>query len=259
MNELTPLRMTFRAAARWVLAVAASFAGRAERDAAGPWHRSALAARTRHHGHRRLWRSPGRAQSAESLRRGRARCTGHCLRRADRGPPRPHQVAQVPAPDGNAGRLSRRRPFSCCRTVGARPTRRVPPAGRRAGVLEHRDDRHRETKPHACECQCAGQPDPGGHLFSAAPPGMKDTVARAGRVPADHLRRRDRTGHSQQVPVQHLPHAIGAITRMSYGELVSNDHARHLITQVADDDPGRPRRARGWRWPPTAPRTSRRP
>lgn len=29
--------------------------------------------------------------------------------------------------------------------------------------------------------------------------------------------------------------AIGAITRMRYGELVSNDHTRHLIMQVADE------------------------
>lgn len=29
--------------------------------------------------------------------------------------------------------------------------------------------------------------------------------------------------------------AVGAITRMTYGELVSNEHARHLITQLADE------------------------
>lgn len=75
-----------------------------------------------------------------------------------------------------------------------------------------------------------------GMVFGAAPSGMQEAVARgrAGFLPI--------TFESEIEPVildkflfNTCLNAIGAITRMSYGELVSNAHTRHLITTVADE------------------------
>ena len=75
-----------------------------------------------------------------------------------------------------------------------------------------------------------------GTLFGAVPEGVKDAVKR---------------GQSGFLPIQYdeeieaailnkflfntCLNAIGAITRMTYGELLGNPHARHLITQLADE------------------------
>jgi 2-dehydropantoate 2-reductase len=75
-----------------------------------------------------------------------------------------------------------------------------------------------------------------GTLFAAAPDLMQEAVERAnaGFLPMTY-----------EDPIEPAIlnkflfntclNAIGAITRMSYGELVSNEHTRHLITQVADE------------------------
>jgi 2-dehydropantoate 2-reductase len=75
-----------------------------------------------------------------------------------------------------------------------------------------------------------------GTLFGAASQEMKDTVVRgqAGFLPITY---------DDEVEPAILDkflfntclNAIGAITRMTYGELVSNAHTRHLITRVADE------------------------
>lgn len=75
-----------------------------------------------------------------------------------------------------------------------------------------------------------------GTLTGAAPGPMPDVVARgqAGFLPI--------TFEDEIEPAvldkflfNTCLNAIGAITRMRYGELVSNGHTRHLITQVADE------------------------
>jgi 2-dehydropantoate 2-reductase len=75
-----------------------------------------------------------------------------------------------------------------------------------------------------------------GTLFAATPDLMQETVERgkAGFLPIAY-----------EDPVEPAIlnkflfntclNAIGAITRMTYGELVSNQHTRHLITKVADE------------------------
>jgi 2-dehydropantoate 2-reductase len=75
-----------------------------------------------------------------------------------------------------------------------------------------------------------------GTLFAAAPDLMREAVelGKAGFLPMTY-----------EDPVEPAIlnkflfntclNAIGAITRMTYGELVSNEHTRHLITQVADE------------------------
>lgn len=75
-----------------------------------------------------------------------------------------------------------------------------------------------------------------GTLFGAAPQDMKDVVARgqAGFLP---IRYEDEIESAilDKFLFNTCLNAIGAITRMTYGQLVSNEHARHLITQVADE------------------------
>ena len=75
-----------------------------------------------------------------------------------------------------------------------------------------------------------------GTLFVAAPDLMREAVERgkAGFLPITY-----------EDPVEPAIlykflfntclNAIGAIARMTYGELISNEHTRHLITQVADE------------------------
>ena len=75
-----------------------------------------------------------------------------------------------------------------------------------------------------------------GTLFGAAPEGMKDAVARgqAGFLPitcADEIE----PAILDKFLFNTCLNAVGAITRMTYGELLSNEHARRLITQVADE------------------------
>lgn len=75
-----------------------------------------------------------------------------------------------------------------------------------------------------------------GSLFGAAPQPMKDAVARgqAGFLPITYEDEIE-PAILNKFLFNTCLNAIGAITRMSYGELVSNEHARHLITQVADE------------------------
>ncbi|MBL8346151.1 MAG: ketopantoate reductase family protein [Rubrivivax sp.] len=78
-----------------------------------------------------------------------------------------------------------------------------------------------------------------GTLFGAAPEavdGMKDTVARgqAGFLPITYDDEIE-PAILNKFLFNTCLNAIGAITRMTYGELVSNAHARQLITQVADE------------------------
>lgn len=78
-----------------------------------------------------------------------------------------------------------------------------------------------------------------GTLFGAAPEaalGMKDTVARgqAGFLPITYDDEIE-PAILNKFLFNTCLNAIGAITRMTYGELVSNAHARRLITQVADE------------------------
>ena len=75
-----------------------------------------------------------------------------------------------------------------------------------------------------------------GTLFGAAPEGMKDAVARdqAGFLPITHDDEIE-PAILNKFLFNICLNGIGAITRMTYGELVSNEHARRLITQVADE------------------------
>lgn len=75
-----------------------------------------------------------------------------------------------------------------------------------------------------------------GTLFGAAPEGMKDAVARgkAGFLPITYEDEIE-PAILNKFLFNTCLNAIGAITRMTYGELVSNEHARRLITQVADE------------------------
>jgi 2-dehydropantoate 2-reductase len=75
-----------------------------------------------------------------------------------------------------------------------------------------------------------------GTLFGAPPERMKDAVARGqdGFLP---IRYDDEIEPAilDKFLFNTCLNAIGAITRMTYGDLVSNEHTRHLITQVADE------------------------
>jgi len=75
-----------------------------------------------------------------------------------------------------------------------------------------------------------------GTLFGAAPGPMQEAVARgqAGFLP---IRFEDEIEPAilDKFLFNTCLNAIGAITRMSYGELLSNGHTRHLITQLADE------------------------
>jgi len=78
-----------------------------------------------------------------------------------------------------------------------------------------------------------------GTLFRAAPDaaqGMRDAVARgqAGFLPITYDDEIE-PAILNKFLFNTCLNAIGAITRMTYGELVSNEHARRLITQVADE------------------------
>lgn len=75
-----------------------------------------------------------------------------------------------------------------------------------------------------------------GTLFGAAPESMKDVVARgqAGFLPIAYEDEIE-PAILNKFLFNTCLNAIGAITRMTYGELVSNPHARHLITQVAEE------------------------
>ncbi len=75
-----------------------------------------------------------------------------------------------------------------------------------------------------------------GTLFGAAPQGLKETVARgqAGFLPITYEDEIE-PAILNKFLFNTCLNAIGAITRMTYGELLSNDHARRLITQVADE------------------------
>jgi 2-dehydropantoate 2-reductase len=75
-----------------------------------------------------------------------------------------------------------------------------------------------------------------GTLFGAAAGPMRDAVARgqAGFLPItcdDEIE----PAILDKFLFNTCLNAIGAITRMTYGELVGNPHARHLITQAADE------------------------
>lgn len=75
-----------------------------------------------------------------------------------------------------------------------------------------------------------------GTLFGAAPEGMRDAVARggAGFLPITYDDEIE-PAILNKFLFNTCLNAIGAITRMTYGELVSNAHTRHLITLVADE------------------------
>jgi len=75
-----------------------------------------------------------------------------------------------------------------------------------------------------------------GTLFGAAPDLMQEAVERgkAGFLPITY---EDPVAPAilNKFLFNTCLNAIGAITRMTYGELVSNEHTRHLIIQVADE------------------------
>ena len=75
-----------------------------------------------------------------------------------------------------------------------------------------------------------------GTLFAAPPDLMRDAVERgqAGFLPITY---EDAVEPAilNKFLFNTCLNAIGAITRMTYGELVSNKHTRHLITQLADE------------------------
>ena len=75
-----------------------------------------------------------------------------------------------------------------------------------------------------------------GSIFAAPPEGMLDAVARgqAGFLPITFETAIERAILDKFLFNTCL-NAIGAITRMSYGQLVGNSHTRQLITQVADE------------------------
>lgn len=75
-----------------------------------------------------------------------------------------------------------------------------------------------------------------GTLFGAPPDGMQDAVERgqSGFLPITYEADIE-PAILDKFLFNTCLNAIGAITRMTYGELVSNAHTRHLITQVADE------------------------
>lgn len=75
-----------------------------------------------------------------------------------------------------------------------------------------------------------------GTLFGAASACMKDAVARgkAGFLPITYEDEIE-PAILNKFLFNTCLNALGAITRMTYGEMVSNEHTRHLITQVADE------------------------
>jgi 2-dehydropantoate 2-reductase len=75
-----------------------------------------------------------------------------------------------------------------------------------------------------------------GTLFDAPPHGMKDAVERgkSGFLPITYEADVE-PAILDKFLFNTCLNAVGAITRMTYGELVSNAHTRHLITQVADE------------------------
>lgn len=75
-----------------------------------------------------------------------------------------------------------------------------------------------------------------GTLFGARPQGMTDAVERgqSGFLPITYEADIE-PAILNKFLFNTCLNAIGAITRMTYGELVSNAHTRHLITQVADE------------------------
>lgn len=75
-----------------------------------------------------------------------------------------------------------------------------------------------------------------GTLFGAVPQHMLDAVARgqAGFLPITYEDEIE-PAILNKFLFNTCLNAIGAITRMTYGELVSNEHTRHLISQVADE------------------------
>ena len=75
-----------------------------------------------------------------------------------------------------------------------------------------------------------------GSIFAAPPEGMLEAVARgqAGFLPITFETAIERAILDKFLFNTCL-NAIGAITRMSYGQLVGNSHTRQLITQVADE------------------------
>ncbi len=75
-----------------------------------------------------------------------------------------------------------------------------------------------------------------GTVFGAAPGGMKDAVERgqSGFLPITYEDEIE-PAILDKFLFNTCLNAIGAITRMTYGELVSNGHTRRLITQVADE------------------------
>lgn len=75
-----------------------------------------------------------------------------------------------------------------------------------------------------------------GTVFGAAPQGMKDAVARAqaGFLPITYENEIE-PAILNKFLFNTCLNAIGALTRMSYGELVSDGHTRRLITAVAEE------------------------
>lgn len=128
MNELTPLRMTVLGSGSVGLAVAASFAQAGQsatllaRGTAVPLLREQGITVTGVCGDHRV--EPSRLRVCDADEPAAQDIACDVLIVATKA----YQVAQVlKRLMRNAGKPSRRRPFSCCRTVGARPTRRVPP------------------------------------------------------------------------------------------------------------------------------------
>ncbi len=75
-----------------------------------------------------------------------------------------------------------------------------------------------------------------GSLFGAAPPVMQAAVVcgQAGFLPITHEDTIE-PAILNKFLFNTCLNAIGALTRMTYGELLGNPHTRHLITQVADE------------------------
>lgn len=75
-----------------------------------------------------------------------------------------------------------------------------------------------------------------GSLFGAVPQRMEDAVAcgQAGFLPITYEHEIE-PAILNKFLFNTCLNAIGAITRMTYGELLSNEHTRHLISQVADE------------------------
>ena len=75
-----------------------------------------------------------------------------------------------------------------------------------------------------------------GTLFASAPDRMKEAVERGkeGFLPITYEDNIE-PAILNKLLFNTCLNAIGALTKMTYGDLVSNEHTRHLITNVADE------------------------